>query len=131
MNYCNSNCTCLSVIAGVIAGVVLGILYALGFVATGVIFWAYLALAAIGILLAPLYASLNTERGSGCCFCTIKNLILIAAIGAIVFAAVGLIIAATASTTVVAIILGLATAFSVILLSAVICLTNCLCERYN
>ncbi len=122
MTCCNSNCVCLAVILGIISGVILGVLYALGFVATGIIFWVYLVFGVLAVFLSPLYA----RRGDGC-FCKFRRLLLTAAVGSIISAAIGLIVATVASTTVVGIVLGIATLFIVMLIISVICLVNCLC----
>ena len=128
MSCCKCECAYLAVIVGIIAGVILGVLYSLGLVATGIIFWAYLALGALGIFLSPIYAFLDKSGGERGCFCSNKIIILLAAIGTIISAAVGLIIAAIASTTVLAIVIGLATFFIVTLLVAIICVTRCICR---
>ncbi len=128
MNCFRYNCVCLSLITGILAGVILGVLYALGFVATEIVFWAYLAVGVAGVLLSPVYAARSACEGIGRCFCNYKNLILAGAIGTIVAAVVGLIVAPIASTTVVAIVLGLTTFFAVVLLVSVICLVTCLCD---
>ncbi len=125
---CKYECAYLAVIVSILSGVVLGVLYSIGLIATGLIFWVYLLIGALGILLTPIYG-LNTD--SGCvesCFCRYKNLITVGGIGTIIFAAVGLIIELIASTVIVAIVIGLATFFIVFLLSSVICLANCICE---
>lgn len=127
MESCRCNCGYLALIVAILAGIVLGILYALGFVATGLIFWAYLLTGIGALLLAPLYTA-----GSDCsisCQCRYRNLLLTAAIGTVVAAAVGLIVAAVASIPVIAIVVGVATLFTVLLLGTLVCLTNCLCER--
>lgn len=125
---CKYECAYLAVIVSILSGVVLGVLYSIGLIATGLIFWVYLLIGALGILLTPIY---GLRGQAGCienCFCKYKNLITVGGIGTIVFAAVGLITELIAPTTVVAVIIGLATFFIVFLLSSVICLANCICE---
>ena len=128
MNYCRCECAYLSVIAGILAGVVIGVLSALGFVATGIIFWAYLAIGVAAVFLAPIYGANVTCPGSERCFCRYRRVLLAAAVGTILTAAAGLIVAAFASTTVIAIVLGLTTFFVVWLVGLVICLARCLCN---
>ena len=118
----------MSVILGIIAGVVLGVLYSFGFIATGVIFWAYLAIGVLGVFLSPIYATNGGCESNDRCFCRNRTIILVASVGAIVSAAVGLIVAGVALTTLIAIVLGVATFFVVTLIAAIICLTLCLCN---
>lgn len=125
MNCCRYNCACLSVIVAILAGVALGILYALGFVATGIVFWAYLAIGVLGIALAPIYAT-GVSCNGRCCFARYRTLVLSGAIGTAVAAAVGLLAALAAPVVVAAIILGVATFFVVLLLGTLVCLTGCL-----
>ena len=126
-----SRCECayLAVIIGIIAGVVLGVLYSLGFVATGIIFWALLAIGILGVFLAPIYAGSDTCMNGDRCFCSYRRILLVAAVGAILTAAAGLIVVALGSTVATAIVLGLATFFSVMLVVSLICLARCLCNR--
>lgn len=120
------NCGYISVIVAILAGVALGVLYALGFVATGIIFWVYLVSGILALLLAPLY----TAGGpcTGCCRCISRylTLLLVSAIGTVAATVVGLIVAAVAPVVVVAIALGVATLFTVLLLGTLVCLTRCL-----
>lgn len=125
---CKCDCGYLSIIAGIIAGVVLGILYSFGLIATGIIFWTFLAIGLAGVFLAPLYSTRNFSAERDRCFCGHRRLILITSIGTIISAALGLILAPIASAVVVAIVLGFATAFSVALIVALICLARCLCN---
>ncbi len=122
-----SNCTFISVIIGIIAGVLLGVLYSLGFVSTGIIFWVYLIIGVLGVLLSPIYAA-NASCKSAKCFCKNRVLVLVSALGAIIASAAGLIVAPFASTVVVGIVLGLATLFTVMLISSVVCVVNCQCR---
>ena len=126
---CRCECAYLSVIIGIIAGVILGALYALGFVATGIIFWVFLAIGLAGVFLAPLYAANDSCINGDRCFCTYRRILFAAAIGAILTAAAGLIVAALTSTIATAIVLGLATFFSVTLVGSLVCLARCLCNR--
>ncbi|MBR4030394.1 MAG: hypothetical protein IKJ06_03255 [Clostridia bacterium] len=129
MTCCKTQCTSLAIIIGILTGVILGVLYALGFIATGIIFWAYLAVGVAEILLAPLYAEERAnciERG---CFCRSITLLTIAAVGTILLAAIGLIILPVVSITAVAIILGLATFFVVTLLALLVCVALCRCDE--
>ena len=128
MNCCKNNCVYLAVIIGIIFGVVLGLLYGFGLVSTGIIFWAYLAVGVFGVLLAPIYSSGSSCRDSERCFCSFRAFILTSALGAIVAAATGLIIAPIAPTVVVGIALGVATLFAVMLIVSAVCLTNCNCN---
>ncbi len=128
MNCGKCNCAYLAIIVAILAGVALGVLFALGFIATGIVFWAYLAVGALSLLLAPVYARI-TSRGDGCsCYCRYRVIQLVAAIGAIITAAVGLIVAPVAGVVVVGIVVGVATLFVTLLLGTVVCLVNCLCE---
>ncbi|MBE7034830.1 MAG: hypothetical protein E7402_01725 [Ruminococcaceae bacterium] len=126
----NGKCTCLGVIVSILAGVVLGVLYSLGFVTTGVIFWAYLAIGVAAIFLAPLYSRQATE-GETCntCACKTNRLLTLASIGTIVTGAVGLIVSLVSGVTTISIVLGVATFFAVLVLAGLVCLTNCLCSR--
>lgn len=128
MSCCKCECAYLAVIIGIIAGVILGVLFSLGFVATGIIFWAYLAIGLAGVFLSPIYAFLDNTCGEGKCFCGNKVILLIAAVGTIIAAAVGLIVAGIASTVVLSIIIGIATFFVVTLTVAIICVTRCICR---
>ena len=127
MASCRCNCGYLALIVAILAGVVLGILYALGFVATGCIFWVYLLTGITALLLAPLY-TVGTDCGISC-QCRYRSLLLIVAIGTVAAAGVGLIVATVASIPIIAIVVGVATLFAVLLLGTLVCLTNCLCER--
>ena len=129
MSCCKNECAWLSIIIGIISGVALGVLYALGFVATGLIFWAYLAIGVAGIFLLPIYAINNSCRENGQCLCSFRKLLTIASVGAIVLSAFGLILGGTLSTVAFAITLGIATLFVVMLLVLVLCLVRCLCKE--
>lgn len=124
MNSCRCNCGYLAVIVSILAGVALGVLYALGFIATGVLFWPYALIGAAALLLAPLYAAANCG-----CFAGSRSLFLIAAIGTLIAAAVGLIVASVAGVVVIGIAVGVATFFVTLLLGVIVCLTTCQCER--
>ena len=126
MNCCRLNCTWLAALIGVLAGVLVGVLYALGFVATGLIFWAYLGIGVLGLLLTPIYATGVSCDGKCGCFTRFRTAILVGAIGTIVTAALGLIVAPVAAVLAVAIVLGVATLFAVLLLATLVCLTECL-----
>ncbi len=129
MRCCRCECAYLSIIIGIIAGVLLGVLYALGFVATGIIFWALLGIGVAGVFLAPLYGSnaacADTER----CFCNHRKILLLSSAGAIVASSAGLIISALTSVIATAIVLGLAIFFTTALLVSTICLVSCLCNN--
>lgn len=129
MSCCRNECTCLSVILSIIAGVLLGVLYSLGFVTTGIIFWVYLAIGVAGVFLSPLYAAGCFGGENERCFCCHRKLLLTAAVGTIITAAAGLIIASLTSVIAIAIILGLTTFFAVLLLISLICLARCLCDN--
>lgn len=129
MSCCRSECAYLAVIIGIIAGVILGVLFSLGFVATGIIFWAYLAIGIAGVFLSPIYAFLDNVCRERNCFCGNKIILLVAVVGTIITAAVGLIVAGIASTVVLSIVIGLATFFVVMLLVAIICVTRCICRN--
>lgn len=124
-------CAYLAIIIGIIAGVILGVLYSLGFVATGIIFWAYLAIGLAGVFLSPIYGFLNNMCGGSRCFCSSRVILLVATVGTIITAAIGFIVASVASTTVVAIVVGLATFFVVMLIVAILCVARCICEQRN
>ncbi len=128
MSCYKSNCSFVAVIVGIVAGVILGVLYSLGFVATGILFWSYLAIGVAGVLLSPLYAASASRHGTNRCFCAFGGLLLTAAFGAILAAAIGLLVAGPASTVVVAIVVGVATFFVATLLAAVACFVNCLLD---
>ena len=126
MHCCRLTCTWLAALIGVLAGVLVGVLYALGFVATGLIFWAYLGIGVLGLLLTPIYATGVSCDGKCGCFARFRTAILVGAIGTIVTAALGLIVAPVAAVLAVAIVLGVATLFAVLLLATLVCLTECL-----
>ena len=125
---CRNSCIYLSIIAGIVAGVILGVLYSLGFVSSGIVFWVYLVIGALGLLGAPLYAQKASYNCSDSCFCRFKALILTASAGSVISAAVGLIVANTATAVVASIIFGVASFFVATLLAALVCLANCLCN---
>ncbi|MBQ2932554.1 MAG: hypothetical protein IJE62_06940 [Clostridia bacterium] len=126
-----SRCECayLSIIIGIVAGVLLGVLFALGFVATGIIFWALLAIGVAGVFLAPLYAANTACPGTEQCFCNYLKIFLTASAGTIVASSAGLIVAPLGSIVATAIILGLATFFAVTQLVSTICVAKCLCNN--
>ena len=126
-----SRCECayLSIIIGIVAGVLLGVLFALGFVATGIIFWALLAIGILGVFLAPLYAANTACSCTEQCFCNYRKILLATSAGAIVTSAAGLIVAPLGVAVATAIILGLATFFAATQLVSTICLTSCLCNN--
>ena len=126
---CNRcECTCIGLILAVLAGVTLGVLYSLGFVATGIIFWALLAFGVAAFFAAPVYAGLSDE-GKRSCFCRNKLSYLVGAIGTVIAAVVGLLVSPVASVLIVSIVTGLAVFFTVLLLSVLVCITNCLCRE--
>ena len=126
---CNrENCACVALIVAILAGVAVGILYALGFVPTGVTFWAYLALGALSVLLMPVYTADNTGERNCRCSCRYRRWLLGAAVGTILSAAVGLLVTGIAGVVVASILVGIATLFAAFLLGITICLTNCQCE---
>ncbi len=126
---CRCNCGYLALLIAIFAGVLAGVLYALGFIAVGVVFWVYLGIGVLGFLLTPLYASGACGAGCSGCFARYRTQLLIAAIGTIVAAVVGLIAAPFVATALVAVILGVATLFAVLLPATLVCLTECLCDR--
>ena len=126
---CRNGCQFVAVIVGIIAGVVLGILNFAGFVATGIIFWAYLLIGVLGVFALPLYAIQNSSVCIARCVCSLKTIYTIAALGTVLSAAVALIVAAIGTPVVVAILTGVATFFVVFLLILVICLTRCVCNN--
>lgn len=123
---CRCNCAYASIIIGILSGVILGVLYALGFVGTGIIFWIYLAMGVLGALLSPVYSGSASCR-EGRCFCRFRTLILASVIGTLISSAVGLIVAPVAATVAVAVLLGVATLFAVMLIVSALCLTDCNC----
>ncbi len=125
MDCCRTNCIFASVIASLIVGVILGVLYSLGFVATGIIFWVFLAIGAGAALLLPIYAIGGTGIDGRNCVCRYRRALTVAAIGTVVAAAVGLIVPA-ASTVVTAIIVGVATFFAALVFSLALCFARCL-----
>lgn len=128
MSCCRCECAYLAIIVSIILGVILGVLSAFGLIATGIIFWAYLAIGVIGILASPIYAGIN---GTGCvesCYCSNRIFLLVAAIGAIIAAIVGLVVAPIASVTVLAIAVGIASFFAALVLGAVVCISKCMCN---
>ena len=129
MHCCRCECAYLSIIVGIIAGVLLGVLYALGFVATGIIFWVLLGIGVAGVFLAPLYASTSACTDAERCFCNYRRILLFSSAGAIVASAVGLIISALTSVIATAIVLGLSIFFATALLASLICLARCLCNN--
>lgn len=129
MRCCKCECAYLSIIVGIIAGILLGVLYALGFVATGIIFWVLLAIGVAGVFLAPLYGSSSTCTDTEWCFCNHRKILLLSSAGTIVTSAAGLIISALTSVTATAIVLGLAIFFATALLVSTICLASCLCNN--
>ena len=128
MSCCRCDCAYWAIIISIIAGVILGVLYSFGFIATGIVFWVYLAIGVIGIFASPIYASFSTGGCIERCFCNNRRFLLIAAVGAIIAAVVGLIVAAIAPTIVVAIVIGIATFFAVLLLGVVTCISKCICN---
>ncbi len=126
---CNRcECTCIGLILAVLAGVTLGVLFSLGFVATGIIFWALLATGVAAFFAAPVYAALSDERDRNC-FCRNKLTYLVGAIGTVVASVIGLLISPVATVLLVSIITGLSVFFVVLLLSVLVCITNCLCRE--
>lgn len=124
MNCCRNSCVYTAVIVAILAGVALGVLYSLGFVATGILFWAYLGIGVLGLFALPVYG-----LGHNRCYCQYRTALLTGAIGTVITAALGLILAAVAGTVVVAIVVGVATFFASLWLGVLVCLANCLCER--
>lgn len=127
MTSCRPQCTSIAIIIGILSGVILGVLYALGFVSTSIIFWAYLAIGVAEVLLAPIYS--NNKTFCTDCFCSQFSLITIATVGVILLAAIGLIIESIVSVTAIAIIFGLASFFVVTLLALLVCVAICRCEE--
>ena len=125
-----SRCECayLSIIIGIIFGVLLGVLYSLGYIATGVIFWAYLLFGVLETFISPLYAFIGERDCFGKCFCNYNTLFLVALAGTIITAAAGLIVVPFASVVATAIALALSTFFTVMLIVLVFCLTKCICR---
>ena len=129
MSCCKCECAYVSIIVGIIAGVILGILFALGFVSTGIIFWAYLLVGVLGVLLAPIYGFLSRVSGAERCFCGNRILYLVGAVGTVILSAISLIITAFAGTTLIAVAIALATFFVTVLIVTSICITNCVCNN--
>ena len=128
MNCCRCNCGYLSVIVAILAGIALGVLYALGFVATGVIFWVYVLTGILALLLLPVY---NAAAGGGVsclCVCRYSRLVAGAAVATIVTAVIGLIVAPIATLVAVSIVLGVATFAVTLLLGTLGCLSGCYCR---
>ena len=121
-------CTCLSTIIAILSGVTLGVLYYLEYVATGIIFWTFLAIGVLAILLLPVYA-LTKCCDEDRCFCDYRKLLTIASLGTIITAAIGLLVPIS-FTILTAIVISFATFFAVLLIGSVICFTKCLCKRF-
>lgn len=128
MSCCRCECAYLAIIVSIILGVILGVLAGFGFIATGVIFWVYLAIGVIGIFAAPIYAGMNDTGCMESCFCSNRRLLLVASIGAVIAAAVALILVPIVSVTVLAIALGIASFFAALVLASVICISKCMCN---
>ena len=128
MSCCRCECAYLAIITSIVLGVILGVLSAFGLIATGIIFWAYLAIGVLGILASPLYAGINSTGCIERCYCNNRRFLLAASIGAIITAAVGLIVAPIASVTVLAIVVGITTFFAALVLGAVVCISECICN---
>ena len=128
MNSNKCNCYLISAVIGILAGVVLGVLYSLGFVSTGIIFWAYLAFGVLSLLITPLYQG-DALHGCDKCFCRLRKGLLVYQLGTLLLSAVGLIVAPIASVLVVSIVLGVATFFTVSLIALHVCLANCICSK--
>ncbi len=126
MSNCKCDCSYISIIAGIIFGVILGVLSAFGYVAPVITFWVYLAIGVAGIFFTPIYGLLDSLRGSEYCFCSYRNILLIASAGTIIAAGAGLIIALIDSLIAIAVAIALATLFAVTLLHSVICLAKCI-----
>ncbi len=127
MDCCKSNCIFASVIAAIISGVILGVLYSLGFVATGIIFWAFLAIGVGTALLLPLYTIRGNCADGNRCVCSYRRTLTVASIGTIIAAAVGLIVPIT-STIVTAIVVGIATFFAALTVFSALCFARCLSD---
>ncbi len=127
MDCCKSNCIFASVIAAIISGIILGVLYSLGFVATGIIFWAFLAIGAGAALLLPLYTIGGNCAEGNRCVCSYRRTLTVASIGTIIAAAVGLIVPAF-SIVVTSIIVGVATFFATFTLFSALCFARCLSD---
>ena len=129
MNCCRYNCVYLSVIIAILAGIALGVLYALGFIATGVVFWVYLTTGILALLLLPVYSNGDCNRTECTCIGNYRGVIIATAIGTIVAAAVALFVVPIASVVVASILLGVATFLVAFLLGVIVCLANCFCRR--
>ena len=127
MECCKSNCIFASVIAAIVSGIILGVLYSLGFVATGIIFWAFLAIGVGTALLLPLYTIRGNCADGNRCVCSYRRTLTVASIGTIIAAAVGLIVPAF-SIVVTSIIVGVATFFAVFTLFSALCFARCLSD---
>ncbi len=128
MNCCRYNCVYLSVIVAILAGIALGVLYALGFVATGVIFWAYVLTGILALLLLPVYLAAASDGVECLCVCRYRGLVAGTSVAAIVTAIVGLIVAPVAPIVAVSVVLGVATFAVTFLLGTVVCLSGCYCR---
>lgn len=126
---CECDCTGAATVTSIIAGIILGILYYFGFIATGVIFWAYFAFGLLAVLFAPIYGFLSKRYSDNSCYCRYRNILNISAIGTIISAVVGLITVSVASTITVTIVIAIATFFAVLLIGSLVCLTKCICEN--
>lgn len=123
---CRYNCGYLALLAGIFAGIAVGVLFALGFLGTGVVFWVYLALGILGLLLTPVYAAASCGTDCAACFARYRLPIVLAAVGTILTAALGLLLVPVAGVVTLAIVLGVATLFAVLFLGILICLVQCL-----
>ena len=127
MSCCKYECTCLSVIISIIIGFIIGILNFFDIVATGVIFWVFLAIGVAAVLLLPVYALTKCSEGDKC-FCCYRKLLTAASVGTIITAGIGLIIESVIGGITLAIVVGFATFFAVLLITSVICFAKCLCK---
>ena len=92
------------------------------------VFLIYLIAGIAGVFLVPLYGILRNCTGESNCFCRFNKVLQIALIGTIITAAAGLIIANIASVSTVAIVLGVSTFFTVLVLGTLLCYTKCICN---
>ena len=123
----NSDCLCLTIVLSIIAGVLLGILFGLGFLTAIPVFLIYLVIGVVGVFLTPFYGLLQCHTGDERCFCRVKKILQLAIIGTIITAVAGLIIAGVASLSTVAIVLGISSFFTVLILGTLFCYTKCIC----
>ena len=123
---CRRDCVVIALVASAIIGVLTAFLFMSGVIAVAPVFlWVALGVAVVYLAVLAGAAILSRRTEYRYCLCRALNTLLVAILGAALFAVVLLAVGITATSIVSAILVGLLLFFLALILTATACLVRC------